>query len=178
MVTRNKDTKVKKTKPVKKPLNVVQIRKKYEAWLKLNQKEQKHYEDYLIEKCDQYCSRIRRFQCAKGTNYQVACVSQWIPICKWPVTRQAGQNCHGIKRAYFSHRRDPRNTYLGCSSCNYNWEQDHYNAITARIIKDHWLEVREEMRATKNKVRPTIERLLTKLEELKTEHTTLWISAF
>ena len=124
---------------------------------KLFKYEQKYRMKKMIIRCDSAISRIVRMRdCWLGI---VPCVSQWIPVCKWPISFGIAQCCHWISRKYYNCRRDLRNLYAGCASCNFHWLQDHNNAITARIIKEHWVDVWNEMRENRTTKKPSYEEM-------------------
>ena len=152
----------------KRKTTVTQVKKKLAEWLPLFKYEEDYYWRWLVDQCDKYFSLIVRLR--DCWDAYVACVTKWIPVCKWPITKESSQCCHWIRRGFYSHRWDFRNAYAGCSACNCFGLQDHYNAITTYIINTHWLEVWEEMRYSKNMKIPKIRDLEELLESLKTKY--------
>lgn len=130
-----------------------------EVWRhKLLKKEQDRYEDRLIDKLDEVCSRLVRLR-----DQNKPCITRWISVCKdWIVNRQC---CHTIKRAYYSCRRDLRNLFSGCWSCNVYGGQDHDWMIVAQMIKIHWQDVYDELRNNRSMEKPRYEDMEKLLEE-------------
>lgn len=135
-----------------------------EIWRnKLLIKEQSRYEDRLIGKLDDICSRLVRLR-----DQNKPCITRWISCCRdWTVNRQC---CHAIKRWYYSCRWDLRNLFSGCWSCNvYGW-QDHDWMIIAQMIKIHWQEVYDELRENRSKAKPRYEDMEKLLEERNAQY--------
>lgn len=151
----------------KKRLNIKTLRKKLEEKSRhdLYKYEQDYIRNWYIKQNDKLASTIVRFRDCWST--KVACVTQWIKVCKWPVSYKTSQCCHWISRKYYSCRRDLRNMYAGCGACNCYGLQDHHNAITARIIEDHGREARNQMRNSRSMRKPDYVDLVIINEELK-----------
>lgn len=128
-------------------------RKMLEQWRhKLFKYEQKHYMAWYIKDCDRLASDlVRARDCWR---WLAPCVTQGISVCKWPISFKTSQCCHAIRRRYYSCRRDLRNIYAGCASCNCYWLQDHNVAIATRVIKQHGQDVRDEMRDNRSMAKP------------------------
>jgi hypothetical protein len=136
----------------KKRLHISTLEKKVEDqwWHKLFKYEQKYVIDWYIKDNDKITSRIIR----KRDEWKM-CGSFWIRVCDGKKRTMENSQCgHVIRRGYYSCRRDLRNMFSVCPSCNVYWLQDHANAMTDKVIKEYWESIRDEMRQKRSMKKP------------------------
>ena len=131
---------------------------KMDSWKKLTIKEHKWLFRNLVKEADTlFNSYIRERDQSKG------CVSYWADNCK----NKAQNACHFIPCEYYSHRWDESNVYWWCANCNWFNKQQHQQYFTYKLIDMYWKNWVNKLQSSKNKIKPTIDELLTIISKYK-----------
>jgi hypothetical protein len=131
---------------------------KFLSWERLLKKEETRLWKYLRDKADTVFSIWIRNRDKKKD-----CITKDVPTCKHKIEH----NCHWIERWRYSHRRDEKNCYWWCSSCNTFHEWEHKIYFTNFMIKTYWQERVDKQLRQRNKKKPSISELLKIIETYK-----------
>lgn len=92
------------------------------------------------------------------------CITKKLDTCQKAVQH----NCHRISRWFYSHRRDEENCAWWCASCNTYYQQEHWIEFTRQQIHKHWIERVDKQLFERNKIKPTIDELISIIKKYKT----------
>ena len=144
---------------VVKSKNLTKILNKYKRWEKLFKYEEDYIIKKLIEKADIWFWRYIRYRDRRDW-----CITNTVDWC----SNKVENACHWIGRAYYSHRRDENNVYWGCVSCNAYHQQEHWMALTIKMVQKFWQKRVETQLKNRHKKKPTIDKLLEIIDYYKT----------
>lgn len=132
--------------------NIRTLEKKIDSdwWHKLYKYEQKYVIDWYIKDNDTLASLIVR-----NRDNGKRCGSHGIKVCDCKIRTVENSQCgHVIRRWYYSCRWNMNNLFSVCAPCNLHWLQDHANAMTDKVIKEHGEDIRDEMRQNRSMWKP------------------------
>jgi len=138
--------------------NLTRIVNKYKRWEKLFKYEEDYIRKKLIEKADIWFARYIRYRDKENW-----CITNTVEWCRNKVENA----CHWISRWYYSHRWDEDNVYWWCVSCNAYHQQEHWMALTMKMVNKYWQEWVEKQLKERHKKKPTIDKLLDIIEYYK-----------
>jgi hypothetical protein len=118
-------------------------------WLKNKKKKKKkklQTRQACIRLLDKYFSLFIRHS-KSDKKWIISCVS-----CKKKLHWKEAHNCHYIDRAKRRYRRDVRNCYPWCVSCNMYRQQYHMRHYTVFMINEYWQDVVDSMLSDDHKI--------------------------